>query len=151
LLPAHPRGLVIHHSATPGRREGKLVTLDELAAYHEKRGWGLRYQEHVYHIGYHFVILADGTVQEGRPPWMPGAHAQGHNDMLGVCLVGDFSKGRQPTTAQLDAAVALVRKLCRRYHLSPEQIHRHGDLNSTLCPGESFPWEDFLDRVAAED
>nr|WP_319544189.1 N-acetylmuramoyl-L-alanine amidase [uncultured Pseudodesulfovibrio sp.] len=49
------------------------------------RGWS--------DIGYHFVILRDGTVQRGRPLWRKGAHVRGHNQFsIGICLVGGRGK-----------------------------------------------------------
>lgn len=44
-------------------------------------------------IGYHYVILRDGTVEKGRPLDQIGAHVRGHNaHSVGICLVG----GRGP-------------------------------------------------------
>ena len=48
------------------------------------------------HIGYHFLILPDGTVERGRPESMWGAHTRDHNDTLGICLVGDFDRRDNP-------------------------------------------------------
>ncbi len=52
-------------------------------------------------IGYHAVILnghrknstdydenADGLIEMGRPLEKKGAHCYGHNDSLGICLIG---------------------------------------------------------------
>lgn len=40
-------------------------------------------------IGYHFIILRDGTIQEGRPVDQVGAHCRGLNaHSIGICLVG---------------------------------------------------------------
>jgi len=96
ILPLVPRGIVIHHSATD-TNIGLGVDAAFLDRVHSDRGWGLRYGQNVYHIGYHYVILPDGTVQAGRPEWMPGAHTAGYNHYLGICLIGDFSD-RGPQT-----------------------------------------------------
>ena len=37
----------------------------------------------------HYVILEDGTVEAGRPQYWKGSHARGHNDALGICLIGE--------------------------------------------------------------
>ncbi len=49
--------------------------------WHLKRGFS--------DVGYHWVITADGTIQEGRPEEEIGAHVEGHNaDSIGICLTG---------------------------------------------------------------
>jgi N-acetylmuramoyl-L-alanine amidase len=41
-------------------------------------------------IGYHRVILEDGTVEHGRPLYWTGSHVRGHNrESIGICLIGD--------------------------------------------------------------
>jgi hypothetical protein len=41
------------------------------------------------HIGYHFVINIDGTVETGRGLDESGAHVQGNNSKsVGICMVG---------------------------------------------------------------
>ena len=143
-----PKGIVVHHSATPAVVEGRRVDADFLDEVHATQGWGLRFGDRVYHIGYHYVILPDGTVQHGRPDWMAGAHTAGHSDHLGICLVGDFSEhdGRsaRPTHPQLRALVELLSSLMRKYHLKPEDVYRHSDLGATCCPGAGVPWEQII-------
>lgn len=53
----------------------------EIDRWHKARGWR--------GIGYHFVILRDGTVEVGRPLNQIGAHVRGHNrTSVGTCLIG---------------------------------------------------------------
>ena len=142
-----PPGIIVHHSATPAYAHGRLVTAAQIDEAHAHRGWGRTDRSgRVYHIGYHYVVLADGTVQAGRPERMRGAHCDGHNDMLGICLVGDFTK-RPPPPVQLAAAAALTRRLSAKYRLTPTQVHRHRDLDTTACPGASFPWAQFKGKL----
>ena len=73
--------LVIHHSASP-----LTTTFEDIVAWHTKpkpegRGWPF--------IGYHWVILADGSMRVGRPMNVRGAHAPPNRGRLGVCLVGN--------------------------------------------------------------
>lgn len=69
--------LVFHHSASP-----LSTTVNEIRRWHLNRGW--------VDIGYHRVILANGSRVPGRPLLMAGAHARGHNrTSIGVCIVGD--------------------------------------------------------------
>lgn len=152
-----PAGIIIHHSAIPPLPDGQQIDAAVIDAIHRKRGYGTFYWGRFYDIGYHYVILPNGVVQAGRPEHCRGAHAAGHNSYLGICLVGNFStadnptgeKGlNEPTEAQLRALIDLTQQLRRRYNLSWQQVFRHSDLNaSTQCPGDRFPFQDFLERI----
>ena len=85
-----PEGIIIHHTG-PLNAEGQPVDVEFLDSFHQERGYGSYYWGRVYHIGYHYIILPNGGVQEGRPEHLHGAHAQGFNSYLGVALVGNFS------------------------------------------------------------
>jgi len=130
-----PAGIVIHHSATEGIVDGHHVSAELIDQWHATRGWGLQSGGEVYHIGYHYVVLPDGTVQPGRPEWMPGAHTVGHNNTIGICLVGDFELTR-PTTAQLQATVELLARLMKKHHFDADDVYAHRDLAATACPGK---------------
>lgn len=53
----------------------------EIDRWHKARGWR--------GIGYHFVILPNGTLEMGRPLNEIGAHVRGHNqNSIGTCLIG---------------------------------------------------------------
>jgi N-acetyl-anhydromuramyl-L-alanine amidase AmpD len=103
---------------------------------------------------YHYIILPDGTVQQGRPEYCQGAHAQGYNSYIGICLVGDFSSRdnpngergpTQPSEAQMHALVELSSKLREKYKIPLTAVRRHNDISSnTECPGDRFPFEAFL-------
>ena len=145
-----PAGIVIHHTATGARVEGHVVDAERIARWHEQRGFSAEYRGEVYHIGYHYVILPDGTLERGRPDWMKGAHTYGYNDYLGICLVGNFDSAAnpggaqqpaRPTEAQMAALTSLLRDLMTKYRLRPEDIHGHGELGATACPGDRFPME----------
>ena len=65
-------------------------------------------------------------------------------------LVGDFSKERPPM-AQLQGAAALTRELMKKYHISLENVKPHRAVTAgTDCPGAAFPWQEFIERVAAD-
>ncbi|MBP7784910.1 MAG: N-acetylmuramoyl-L-alanine amidase [Firmicutes bacterium] len=151
-----PPGIVLHHSASPGFDHGKVIDASRIDQWHESRGWGDEALFGEYHIGYHYVVLADGTVQAGRPEWMIGAHCKGYNNHLGICLLGNFSSkanpgGRMqpatPTPAQLKALGALLRRLMKTYHLGPDDIRLHSDLGRTECPGDRLKMDAVLDSI----
>ena len=151
-----PAGVVLHHSASPGWLDGRPVNAERIAEWHENRGFSAQYRDHEFHLGYHYVILPDGTIQQGRPDWMLGAHARGYNDYLGICLVGNFDPESnpacteqpcRPTEAQLEALVSLLRELMLKYGLDADDIYRHSDLGATVCPGERFPMQEVIRRL----
>lgn len=71
--------LIIHCSASPPGRGDSAETIH---AWHLARGWS--------GIGYHWIILENGTLQAGRPEYWIGAHLKNYNaHSIGVCLIGD--------------------------------------------------------------
>jgi N-acetylmuramoyl-L-alanine amidase len=154
----NPTGIVIHHSTfPPGSPPGFRLDADGLDAIHKERGFGIFYWGRVYHIGYHYVILPDGTVQQGRPEHCEGAHTLGQNSYLGICLIGDFSTAhnpdgerglRRPTSAQMRALLELSARLRETYGIPPERVFQHRDLNpDTECPGDRFPVQEFYEGL----
>ncbi len=149
--PPSPEGILIHHSATPFRLKGRIVDAKKLDDMHRQRGFAITCGEKVYHIGYHYVILPDGRIEQGRPEGCPGAHSGNtyyNQRYLGICLIGDFdSHGRwngrrspkQPTDAQVRSLVRLCAKLMQKYHIPLQNVRRHRDVNQTYCPGDGFP------------
>lgn len=126
--------ILIHCSATP---EGRTVTAEDIRRWHtapKPKGNGWR------DIGYHFVILLDGTIQQGRPIELAGAHCTNHNRFsIGVCYIGGLSKnGKTPkdtrTEAQNAALKQLVQQLQQLYHIPLENIHGHKHYANKACP-----------------
>ncbi|MBC7289541.1 MAG: N-acetylmuramoyl-L-alanine amidase [Armatimonadetes bacterium] len=150
LFPQRPQGIVIHHSAT-GPITDPAKVAEVIDKSHEERGWGVYFAGRVYHIGYHFVVLPDGQIIEGRPTWMPGAHCRGHNNTIGICLVGNFDcHGARPTYEQLRACAGLVKYLLRRHRLSEAKVYLHRELGQTACPGKYFPAKEFRELIEAD-
>ncbi len=150
--PAHEwQFLVLHHTATNG---GSVAALDE---GHRKRidQFGSPWLG----VGYHFVIgngrgMPDGQI-EATFRWkqqLHGAHAgsQRHNrDGIGICLVGDFEQSG-PTTRQMAAVSRLCEWLMKEHDILPARVLRHSDVAATKCPGQLFPYEDFLRDIKTE-
>ena len=78
--------IIVHCTASP---EGKAMTVEQIDHIH-------RYENHWANgIGYHKVIYLDGTIHDGRPLDMMGAHCNegGHNRCsIGVVYVGGCAK-----------------------------------------------------------
>jgi N-acetylmuramoyl-L-alanine amidase len=98
--------LVVHCSASKPKL---FVDASVIDRWHRERGF--------LKIGYHYVILRDGTVQKGRKDSEVGAHVEGYNTgSLGICLVGGLndSTGKSEnnfTKEQFASLSALLFKL----------------------------------------
>ena len=156
-----PAGIIIHHSAVAPPLDGTPVDAATIDRIHKRRGFEIFYWGKFYNIGYHYVILPDGTVQEGRPELLQGSHTEGHNSYIGICLIGNFSSADNPTgkrglsaptAAQIDALSRLSRGLQEKYGFSWQQIRRHSDVNpKSECPGDRFPLEEFWVRLKTSE
>ena len=119
--------IVIHHTGNPYDDD---LSAEQIHTSHLMQGWS--------GIGYHYVIRKDGTIEEGRPEWAVGAHAQGYNwNSVGIHLCGNFEYA-EPTQAQIESASYLIGYLCDKYCLIPtaETVKGHRDLMPTACPGQ---------------
>jgi hypothetical protein len=145
-----PRGIILHHTATGPTFAGRRVDAALIDEWHARRGFACRDATgRTYHIGYHFLILPDGTIERGRPETAMGAHARHHNDTLGVCLVGSFDRrdnpwggkgSLEPTAQQIASLRALLAALMIRYQLGPADVALHREVvATTACPGDRFP------------
>lgn len=114
---------IIHCSDSPQGRGDNAETIHK---WHLKRGFS--------GIGYHFVILEDGTIENGRPEYWRGAHAKGHNRTLGICLIGegDF------TAAQFIS----LEKLLKDRKFKASEIVGHYAVSIKSCP--NFNVETYL-------
>ena len=138
--------IIIHHSGT---EEGSAL---QFHRWHLNKGWDKG-------VGYHFVIdtnqssKQDGQI-ESTPRWIKqedGAHCKADEmnpRAIGICPVGNFDIDKV-SRRQMDSLVHLVNKLRRNYNIPINHILSHGKVPgaSTHCPGQRFPWDDFLDRL----
>ena len=133
--------IIIHHSAT------SVGSAEIFDAAHRARGM-------INGLAYDFVIdngsegMPDGFIETGSR-WvkqMPGGHCRQANineHGIGICLVGDFTKG-PPTEKQMASLALLIRGLQEQFHIADENIMGHGEVvgEFSKCPGDEFPWED---------
>ncbi len=119
--------IIIHCTATP---EGRDVSIDEVRRWHvEERGWR--------DVGYHFLVRLDGTVEEGRPIEMTGAHTRSHNwDSIGIAYAGGMSKDMtEPKDTRSDAQKdALVDLICQLHDCYGGTVYGHRDFSEKACP-----------------
>jgi N-acetylmuramoyl-L-alanine amidase len=153
-----PPGIVLHDSDSPAVVHGIPINAANLERIHKRDHphWATTFEGKTYHIAYHYVILPDGKIEKGRPDHCVGAHARTHNDWLGICVVGAFSANNNPhwwpqtpTPAEVRSTVTLCEELMSKYHIPPERVKRHRDLNDTYCPGGRFPYFAILAQLQA--
>jgi hypothetical protein len=159
-------GIAVHHSATADRTTGAPIgNARTFFDYHvQQRGWthgGYNYvitgsgeieyalDEKIaaYHAGF-----ADPDNSEGLE------HGQyWNNHYLAICLAGWFSQSRtyqdsaghtqpipnnftSPSTAQMQALLALIQQLRQKYNISIDNVRGHRELagNVTTCPGPNL-------------
>jgi N-acetylmuramoyl-L-alanine amidase len=120
--------IIVHCTATP---EGRNVSVDTIRGWHKGQGWK--------DIGYHYVVMLDGTVEPGRPEDQIGSHVSGHNTgTIGVVYVGGVAKdGKTPkdtrTPAQKAALLDLVKALIAKYP-TVEKVTGHNQYAAKACP-----------------
>tara|TARA_R110001599_G_scaffold38752_2_gene118686 strand:- start:140 stop:577 length:438 start_codon:yes stop_codon:yes gene_type:complete len=118
--------IIIHCSAT---RECQDISTETIRGWHvNERGWS--------DIGYHYIILIDGTIDEGRALEIQGAHVRGLNkNSIGICYVGGCDSKMNPkdtrTPEQIKSMNQLVSKLKEKYNAS---VHGHNEFSSKACP-----------------
>lgn len=117
--------IIIHCSAT---RAGQDLRAKDIDRMHKQRGFN--------QIGYNFVIDLDGTVENGRPLSIDGAHcntkgfsSQSYNrHSIGICYIGGLDANGKPadtrTPEQKTALRNLVAKLCKEYPIIELLGHR---------------------------
>ena len=152
-----PNGIILHHTAMLPGAEKLPSSEAEIDEYHASKGLDIECFGKEYHVAYHYLVLGDGTVQQGRPERCEGAHAPGYNSYLGISVVGDFSskdnrKGEKgplmPSPEQVKALVELTRRLRELYNIPLQHILRHSDVAPTECPGDRFPFRAVLAEVS---
>lgn len=126
--------IILHCSAT---KEGQQFTIKDIDAWHKQRGFK--------YVGYHYVILLDGTVETGRPESEVGAHTLGQNaNSIGICYIGGLDANAKPkdtrTDAQREALIKLVKELKAKY--PGVTVHGHNEFANKACP--SFNVKDEL-------
>jgi N-acetylmuramoyl-L-alanine amidase len=123
--------LIVHCSATP---YGAYFDATDI------HGWHTSPPNEWKAIGYHYVILLDGTIQKGRIDEEVGAHAKDYNDnSLGICLIGGtdddgvaYDDGY--TKEQYRSLLVLLQKLKDTYEDSVIIAHKELKNVNKACP-----------------
>ena len=138
-----PNKFLIHHSG--GVDSNPLAdtshhTFETVYHWHKfGRGWTT--------IGYHFFIAKDGTVTQGRPVGMHGAHEKTQNKQsIGICLAGNFD-ATMPSEAQNASLSYLLKKLSTIYDIHVAEPHRK--YANKTCYGKNLP-DDWAQNLLSE-
>jgi N-acetyl-anhydromuramyl-L-alanine amidase AmpD len=131
--------IVVHCAATKATMD---IGVREIRQWHvHQNGW--------LDVGYHFVIRRNGTVEDGRPHAVVGAHVEGYNSRsLGICMAGGIDAKGNPennfTPEQFNSLKLLLLAQKRTYPTA--KIVGHHDLFAgKACP--SFKVSDWLQSV----
>lgn len=129
--------IVVHTAAAYDAARKRVVyqSAQDIRRYHqEHNGWR--------DIGYHWVVLEDGSLEPGRPESEPGAHVGGFNaHTIGVCVTGhgDFAPF---LPRQKLGLVRLCARLCNTHKLSGLRVIGHRETPAhgapptpKTCPG----------------
>lgn len=142
----HTRRMIVHdYGKRPKGLSPAGVSWSDVRSWHIARGFST--------WGYHRGIGPDGTAYLGRAISLVGAHAYGRNrDSIGVCLMGDFSRG-EPTPEALTALGDFYHAQCRFYGRRLK-IEFHTNIltpwlwgKKTPCPGRVLDRADLLEVV----
>lgn len=118
--------IIVHCTAT---KEGKAFTANDITRWHKDRGFAT--------IGYHYVVLLDGTIQQGRAEMVMGAHCKGHNaNSIGICYIGGLDENGKSkdtrTPEQKKSLLELLKRLKKDYPNAT--IHGHREFANKDCP-----------------
>ncbi len=126
-------GIVVHHTWRPTQAQYKKdATMRGIQNYHmDDNKWS--------DIGYHFIIGPEGTIYQGRPETVIGAHSSPNTGKVGICVVGDYDPGQDRfTEASQESLVQLMTWLTAEYGISTQEYYGHRDFAPKTCPGDDI-------------
>lgn len=119
--------IILHCTAT---KPDQNITAAVIDRWHRKRGWKNG-------IGYHFVVLRNGVVEQGRPLDLGRAHCKGRNSRsIGIAYCGGINAAGKPEnnlTAAQDIAIRNLVLVLRAMYGTLE-LHGHNEYSSKACP-----------------
>jgi predicted Zn-dependent peptidase len=120
--------IFVHCAATKPSMD---IGVREIRLWHKRdNGW--------LDIGYHFVIRRDGTIENGRPQDVVGAHAKNYNsNSVSVCLVGGINDAGKPESNYTEAQWASLDEVVSNmsYEYPNAVVLGHRDVDSgKACP-----------------
>jgi hypothetical protein len=137
--------ITVHHTAGELQTDSWRETAGALEGIRNFHSGTQPSDRHWADIAYHFVIDRAGRVWQARPLAYQGAHVRGHNEHnLGIVLLGNFEI-QTPAAAQLVALAGFIAFARRIYTIPMSEVHTHGELGKTSCPGKKL--QAYMDRA----
>lgn len=128
-----PKKIILHKDESDVKSHDDISVID---GWHKDRGFKCTLPNGtVIHVGYHFYVQSNGTVQKGRPINIKGAHCLGYNhESIGICCHGD----KHFTKSQMYSVKLLIDEIESNFGHKME-IKGHCELDSrpekANCPG----------------
>ena len=116
-------------------------------------------------VSAHYLVRDDPVivyrlVDESQRAWHAGESSWQGNTQLNAASIGIEIVNRgdrdgawqEYSPKQIDAVVALVASLVRKYHVPPDRVVGHSDIAPLrkIDPGPRFPWKRFADAGLSE-
>lgn len=129
-----PARITFHHTAgrKPASVEAAYAEVQFIQDYHQN---GKKWND----IGYHFLIGPFGTIFEGRPVGVIGAHVLYKNpNNIGISVMGNYHPpvSDQPEFASMNSLIAVGSYIARSYAVPSPEFFGHRDLGASSCPGD---------------
>ncbi len=118
--------IVVHHTGVPAE-----ISAERIADFSvKKNNWP--------GIGFHYLINADGTIQQTNDLTTVSYHAGEQNQSsVGIAFAGNFNDA-VPTPPQIAQGGHLIAWLLGTLQLPLSAVRGHKELASTPCPGEQW-------------
>ena len=128
-----PSKIITHHSASPN-----TFMVEDVDNWHKERWPGFtsnvftNKRGELYHVGYHFVCEADGTITQTRSISEEGAHTIGQNtSSIGFCFMGNFDT-QHPTKEQIKAWKAWYKQWGKGMQVYPHRMYANKSCHGSL-------------------
>lgn len=140
-FPQIPKYIIFHHygfsSSNSNFKATQFFTGDNSIRYIQDKAL---HKEGLIDIPFHYIIVPNGDIYEGRPPDVMGKHCNMYDKgSIGIMCFGNFNSEQVPDEMKI-SIVWLVRKLVNDYKTikTPVNILCHRDKEFTSCPGANL-------------
>ena len=126
-----PNSIILHHTAS----SRDFTSLENVNTWHKARGFTK--SSSGYFVGYHRLILGNGTICKTRNYNEIGCHCIPNEGKIGVALCGNFDL-EMPNPEQLISLQVVLEEIKQGYNLTDENIFGHNEKSNTACPGKNL-------------
>ncbi len=138
-----PARITFHHTAgrKPATVQAAYAEVQFIQDYHIN---GKKWND----IGYHFLVDPFGTIFEGRPVGVIGAHVLHRNPgNIGISVLGNYHPpvSDEPDFASLAGVVDVGHYLGRTFGIPRAEFFGHRDIGASSCPGDKlYAYKEYL-------